>query len=66
MRYYEESNRPSAQKYLASNESVALENTGELGASVALQFACAIGPSERKLGECLTTTRNFAPLTNVY
>ncbi|KAH8117021.1 hypothetical protein DFH11DRAFT_1687803 [Phellopilus nigrolimitatus] len=46
------------QNYLASNQTDTSINSVELGASVALQFASAIGPSERKLGEDL----NFYPV----
>ncbi|CAG7846286.1 Phosphatidylinositol 4-kinase stt4 Short=PI4-kinase; Short=PtdIns-4-kinase [Serendipita indica DSM 11827] len=37
------------QKYLAHYETVLLPETVEMGASLALQFACKIPPSERKI-----------------
>lgn len=37
-----------------------MSNSVELGASVALQFACAIGPAERKLGMHIESLENIS------
>ena len=41
---------PHPQNYLAHYDTVLLPETVELGAAVALQFACKIPPNERNIG----------------
>src|SRR5258706_9316198 len=41
----------SFQKYLAFHESIILPDVTELGAALALQYACRIQPEERSIGE---------------
>lgn len=43
------------QKYLAFHESIILPDVTELGAALALQYACRIQPDERSIGEVACT-----------
>lgn len=45
----------SFQKYLAFHESIILPDVTELGAALALQYACRIQPDERSIGEVAST-----------
>ncbi|KZT60454.1 hypothetical protein CALCODRAFT_119134 [Calocera cornea HHB12733] len=49
------------QQYLADHHAVALPNNVELGASLALQFASAISPSERKIAPIASPWSNWKP-----
>jgi hypothetical protein len=46
---------PSLQKYLAFHDSIILPDVTELGAALALQYACRIQPDERSIGKVLNT-----------
>ncbi|KZO97923.1 atypical/PIKK/PI4K protein kinase [Calocera viscosa TUFC12733] len=49
------------QQYLADHHAVVLPNNVELGASLALQFASAISPSERKIAPIASPWSNWKP-----
>ena len=57
MSYFNRSLIPLFQKYLAFHDSIILPDVTELGAALALQYACRIQPEERSIGEFLNTRR---------